>query len=307
MNGTRLVYFLPVIAGIMWGSVGVFVRFLDAGGLDSGTIVCTRMLVSALIMGAFMLVTDRASLKIPLKSVPLLLLGGVVGSSYMNVVYNLAIMNLYLALASVLIGLFAIWAIFLGRIFFGERITVRKIVCVVMALAGVVLVSGAIEQADLASLSLFGVAMGFLTGLMYAVNGVATRMLTDRGLKATTINFWYFLFGAISLLPLCNWGQVGAYVAADAAPAVFWLVGQSVCCAIVPYVLFTIALGRMQIGLASTLELVEPAAGLVFGLLIFGEIPTPLMVVGVIVVIVAIAMTFRTPRPEASIEPDADT
>ena len=301
MGGSRLVYFLPVVAGIMWGSVGVFVRFLDAGGLDSYTIVCTRMLVSALLMGVFMLITDRSSLKIRLKDIPLLLVGGVLGSSYMNVVYNLAITNLYLALSSVLIGLFAIWAIFLGRIFFGERITVRKIVCVVIALGGVVLVSGAIERADLASLSLFGLAMGILSGIMYAFNGVATRMLSDRGLKATTINFWYFLFGAISLLPLCNWGQVGAYVSADPAPAVFWLIGQSICCAIVTYVLFTIALARMQIGLASTLELVEPAAGMVFGLILFGEVPTPLMVVGVFVVIFAIAMTFRTPKSEAEI------
>ena len=299
MGGSKLVYFLPVIAGIMWGSVGVFVRFLDAGGLDSGTIVCTRMLVSALLMGVFMLVTDRESLKIPPKCIPLLILGGIIGSAYMNVVYNLAIMNLYLALASVLIGLFAIWAIFLGRIFFGERITLRKIVCVALALGGVVLVSGAIERADLSSLSLFGLAMGILTGLMYAFNGVATRMLSDRGLKATTINFWYFLLGAISLLPLCNWGQVGAYVAADALPAVFWLIGQSICCAIVPYVLFTIALSKMQMGLASTLELAEPAAGMVFGLILFGEMPTPLMVVGVVIVIVAIAMTFRTPKAEA--------
>ena len=124
-------------------------------------------------------------------------------------------------------------------------------------------------------------------------------MLSDRGLKATTINFWYFLLGAISLLPLCNWGQVGAYVAADALPAVFWLIGQSICCAIVPYVLFTIALSKMQMGLASTLELAEPAAGMVFGLILFGEMPTPLMVVGVVIVIVAIAMTFRTPKAEA--------
>ena len=295
MSTKGLVPILPVIAGIMWGSVGVFVRFLSAGGLDSFTIVCTRMIVSAVLLGAFILITDRAAIKIRLKDIPLLLMGGVLGSSYMNVVYNLAIMNLYLALASVLIGLFALWAIFLGRFFFGEKITTRKIVCVVIALAGVVLVSGALETGDIASISLFGLAMGILTGIMYAFNGVATRMLSDRGLKATTINFWFFLFGAISLLPLCNWGQVGAYVAADPGPAVFWLIGQSICCAIVPYVLFTIALARMQISLASTLELAEPAAGMIFGLLLFGEVPTPLMVVGVAMVIFAIAMTFRTP------------
>ena len=223
-------------------------------------------------------------------------IGSIIGSAYMNVMYNIAILHLHLALSSVLLGMFALWAIFLGRIFFKEKITTRKIVCVCLALFGVVLVSGALEQTDLQSISLFGIAVGLTAALMYAINGVTTRVMGNWGMDALTINFWYFLIAAISLLPLCHWDQVAAYVAASPAPNIAWLISQSLVCAIIPYVLFTIALNNMDIGLASTLELIEPAAGMVFGLVLFGEIPTPLMVVGVVVVIVALAMTFRSPQ-----------
>ena len=41
-----------------------------------------------------------------------------------------------------------------------------------------------------------------------------------------------------------------------------------------------VALSKMEIALAGTLVLVEPAAALMWGLVLFGEVPTPLMVVG---------------------------
>ena len=304
MDKTKLVYFLPVIAGICWGSVGVFVRFLSAGGLDNYTIVCTRMIVSTIILALFILVTNRENFKIPKKAIPVLIVGAVVGSSYMNVVYNVAILHLHLALSSVLIGLFALWALFLGRIFFGEKITRYKVVCIIVALVGVVLVTGALEKTDFGTLSLYGLFMGIMCGIMYAVNGVTTRVLSDWGMKASTINFWYFFIGAISLLPLCNWGQVATYLSNEPVTGTLWLIGQSFVCMIFPYVIFTIALRNMEIAVAGTLELVEPAAALMWGLVLFGEVPTPLMVVGVVVVIVAIAATMRTPNKRMK-SPDA--
>ena len=295
MKTLKIVAILPLIAGVCWGSIGVFVRILTAQGLDNGTIVCTRMLVSALLMAVFMLISNKKLFKIPLKAVPVLILGGVLGSSYMNVVYNVAILHLHLALSSVLIGMFALWAIFLGRIFFKEALTARKLICVAIALFGVTLVSGVLEGSSVGSLSLFGLFMGVMSGIMYAFNGVANRILSDWGMSAITINFWFFAMGAVSLIPFCHWGQVAAMVSADAVGGVFWLVAQSVVCAILPYVLFTIALSKMDLGLASTLELIEPVAAMVFGLVLFGEVPTPLMVLGVVLVVIAIAATFRTP------------
>lgn len=280
----------------MWGSVGVFVRFLTAGGLDNGTIVCTRMFVSAIVLGLFMVIKNKLLFKIPKKSIPMLLIGGVLGSAYMNVMYNMAILRVHLALSSVLLGMFALWAIFLGRLFFKEKITRRKIVCVCLALFGVLLVSGALEQTDLRSVSIIGVIVGLTAALMYAINGVTTRVMGNWGMDALTINFWYFLLAAISLLPFCHWNQVSAFVAASPASSIIWLISQSLVCAIIPYVLFTIALNNMDLAFASTLELIEPAAGMAFGYFLFGEIPTVLMIVGVAVVIIALAMTYRSPR-----------
>lgn len=296
MNVSKLVPLLAIFAGIMWGSVGVFVRFLTAGGLDNGTIVCTRMFVSAFVMGLFMLIKDRSLFRFPKKAIPVMLIGSIIGSAYMNVMYNISILQLHLALSSVLLGMFALWAIFLGAFFFKEKITKRKNFCVCIALFGVLLVSGALEQTDISNVTLAGVAIGLTAALMYAINGVTTRVMGNWGMSALTINFWYFLIAAASLLPFCHWDQVANFVAASPLTSIAWLISQSLVCAIIPYVLFTIALNNMDIGLASTLELIEPAAGMTFGFLLFGETPSLLMMAGVVVVIIALAMTYRSPR-----------
>ena len=308
MDKSKLYMILPILSGIMWGVTGVFVRYLSAGGLDNYTIVFTRLLVSAIILGVFILVTNWRDFKVPKKAIILLVAGSVIGCSYMNVVYSIAILHLHLALSSVLIGLFALWAIFLGRIFFGEKITKRKIICVIVALFGVVLVTGLLENMDAQTLSLYGLFMGFMTGIMYAVNGAATRVMGDWGMNSKTINFWYFLIGAISLLPLCQWDQVFNLIAAGPVAGVSLLVGQAVVCAILPYVFFSIAMRHLEIGLVGTLALGDPVAGMVAGLLLFGEVPTPLMVIGVFVVIGAIAVAMRAPNerkapPEQPPEP----
>lgn len=295
----QLLLLLPILAGIMWGSVGVFVRILSNQGLSNGTIVFMRMSVSALFLALFILATDIKRFKVPLRLVPVLAIGGIVGSAYMNVVFNIAVKELQLSLASVLLGLFALWAIFFGRLFFKEPITLRKMVCVGVAIFGVVLVSGALEQSNMAHLSIFAVFMGFLSGVMYAISGVANRYLTERGLKASAINFWYFLFGALSLIPLFSFHEVATYVSADPLGSTVWLIGQALICGLAPYVLFTLALKHLDLGIASTLELMEPIAAMFFGLVVFHEVPSLLKVIGMVLVVTAIAVTFFTPKKDA--------
>ena len=196
----------------------------------------------------------------------------------------------------------------LASVAFLPDMPVFAIFIVIIAIAGVVLVSGFFENTDMGALSLFGVAMGVLCGIMYAVCGVATRILGDRGMDPFVMNFYFFLFGSISVLPLCHWDQVATFVSAAPLQGIGWLVSQSLVCAILPYVLFTIAISHMDLGIASTLELVEPAWAMFMGFLLYGENPTVLMVIGVIVVIIAVAMSFRNPKAvrETPSDPPAD-
>ena len=67
-----------IIAGIMWGTSGIFVKLLSPYGLDTLQITSLRGLVSAIVMCAYALIFDRSAFRITLSELALLLGSGVV-------------------------------------------------------------------------------------------------------------------------------------------------------------------------------------------------------------------------------------
>ena len=58
---------LVLLAGALWGSMGLFVRKLNAAGLYAMDVVQARMLSALLFMGIFMMLFSRNSFRIRLK------------------------------------------------------------------------------------------------------------------------------------------------------------------------------------------------------------------------------------------------
>ena len=134
---------LAVLAGIFWGSEGSFVRVLmNDYGMSNITILGTRLGGAAIMMLIIILLTDRSQLKIDPKDLPLFILIGFCGSVALNYCYNVAIEQLTLSLAAVLLDMCPIYTIIIAFFIFQEKITKRKLLCLIMAFAGCILVSG---------------------------------------------------------------------------------------------------------------------------------------------------------------------
>jgi len=69
-----------IVAGCMWGSVGLFIRYLDGKGLGNFTIVESRMFLSAVILLLVLLIFNRKLLKIKLKDAWIFIGAGVSSS-----------------------------------------------------------------------------------------------------------------------------------------------------------------------------------------------------------------------------------
>ena len=55
----KVAWFFPVSAGIMWGSVGIFIRSLSGYGMDTATIVGSRTMISVILMLIGIAVIDK--------------------------------------------------------------------------------------------------------------------------------------------------------------------------------------------------------------------------------------------------------
>ena len=75
---------LPILAGAMWGSAGVFVRKLYAFGMDSYTILASKMCVGAVILFLILLCWKPKLLRVRWQDLWIFLGSGILGMLGLN-------------------------------------------------------------------------------------------------------------------------------------------------------------------------------------------------------------------------------
>ena len=300
----RVILLLPILSGVMFGSVGVFVRILSAHGLDNVTILFLRAAFAALELCAVLLVTDRRLFRIRLRDLPLFLGTGIVGMLGLNLCYNEALNHLSLSLAAVLLCMAPAFVLIFAALFLKEPVTRGKLLCLLLAIAGCVLSSGALEQGAGAPLSGVGVCAGAASAVFYALYSIFSRKATDRGFHTYTVIFYSVLLLTAALLPFADYGAIAGFAARDPVPSLALLAFHALCASVLPNALLTLALMRADAGRVSTLASGgEPVAAVIFGWIFFAEVPTPLMLLGFAVTISALVLLCRTPPAKARTGP----
>lgn len=288
---------MPIISGICFGSAGIFVRELSEN-MNSTSIISSRVIVAVLLLGAWIAVCHPEYFKIKLKDLWIFVGAGVLGTLGLNTCYNFSINELSLSLSAVLIALAPIFVIIFAFFLFHEAITARKVISIILALAGCVLTSGIFENNASMHWTWIGILVGGAGAVFYALYSVFSKVGMKHGYPALTITFYSMVAIAVVLLPFTQWGHITHYIAANPVRNAPFMVMHSLCTAVCPYAFYTVALDHMDAGKASILCSCEPVAAMVFGIFFFGEIPTVLSVAGLLIVLVALAMLVLPDRKE---------
>lgn len=273
----------------MFGSSGVFVRTLTQNGIDSTTLLFLRFSIAILPIVIAIFLTDKELFKIDLKDIPLFLVCAmcIVG---LNICYNESMNTVPLSLAAVLLSLAPIYVLILAYIFFGEKITSKKLICMALAIFGCILMTGVLET-SLDNISLFGIISGIGAGVFWAVYLMSSKKSIERGNHTYTILFYSVIFISIALIPFTSFSQINTFISINPALTVLFLIVHSTFSFALPYILSTLSLKYIDSGVSSIfMSGAEPFAALIFGFLIYSESPTLLMFCGFLLTI--IAMTF---------------
>lgn len=299
----KLILLLPVIAGILWGSAGVFVRDLTDFGMDRYTILSTRMIVAVAFMLLIVLSYKPSLLRIRLKDLWLFIGTGIMGILGLNFFYNEAVGEITLSLAAILLSMAPIFVMILSAFIFKEKITLRKINCLFLALIGCTLASGIVESVAGSGLtvSFRGVVMGLLSGFFCALYGIFSKLAAERGYSIYTILFYSLLLCMIVLLPLTDWHTSAAFITSAPIQNSLFAISHSLCTSILPYLFYSIALLYMENGKVSIMAGGgEPMAAVVFGVIFFSEIPTALNLTGLALTICALYLLCK---PQKRLQP----
>lgn len=294
----RFAVLTPLMAGACWGASGIFVRTLSGAGFDNITVMFSRSIVGTSLLFLFLLFYDKNLLKIKLRDLPIFLSLSINGYLLMNACYNIAVGNLTLSLASILLGLCPIFVLFFAAILFHEKITPVKLGCMLAALTGCMLIAGIFEKDSEIAWSVFGIAMGLGSAFFNAIYTLNSKQLTDRHYHALTINLYAFGLSALVLAPFADWSTMTSYVTDNPARGIAVYLAQALITSIAPNYLYTVGIKHIDSGKASILSCgAEPTSAMILGIIIYSEIPTPLGLLGMVITIGALYFLTKSEQP----------
>ena len=253
-----------ITAGCLWGLMGLFTRTLATYGVDSTGAIVLRCGIAALL--------------------------------FFTYCYFQAITIMDLSTAAVLLYTAPSIVMILSLILFHERITVQKLIALVLAFAGCCLVSLVGGEHKLSTV---GILYGLGAGFGYALYSIFARYALDRGYSSNTINFYSCLLTTIGAAII--WG------AAQPLGVMFgsWK-GFGLCTALgivtcyLPYLLYTYGLTGLETGKASILASFEPVVATLVGIFVFHEKLTPLSALGCVCVLSAVVLLNLKRRQKAN-------
>lgn len=287
INVKKFASVLILMAGILWGSMGLFVRKLNALGLVSMEIVALRAVVTAAAVFLFLLFYNRKLLIIRWKDIWCFLGTGIMSIVFFNFCYFKAIMLTSLSVAAVLLYTAPAMVMIFSYFLFGEKFTKRKLVSLVMTFAGCVLVTGILTDAGFISAA--GILVGLGAGLGYALYSIFSRYALERGYHSLSITFYTFLFAAAGSLFFTDFRHVAA-VAGKSGGMILFCLAFGIVCTVVPYLTYTLGLRYVENGKASIIASVEPVTATVLGVLVFHEKLTVIEILGIVLVLLALVI-----------------
>ena len=111
-----------LIAGILWGTMGLFVNYFDSLGLGSIDIAGVRVFFAAILVVIFILIKNPKLLCIKLKDIWCFIGSGLISLMIFTVCYFRTIVLSSMSVAAVLLYTSPVFVILLSLIIFKERI-----------------------------------------------------------------------------------------------------------------------------------------------------------------------------------------
>lgn len=276
-----------LLAGIFWGSIGVFVRFLQAAGLASLQIVAIRVVVTSVMLLLGILLWKPSLLRIHIKDIWIFLCSGLISIVLFSYFYYHTISLTTVSVAAVLLYVAPIIVMFLCALLFQEKLTTKKICAAILAFLGCALVVGLLDGGS--SVSLAAIGSGLASAFCYALYSIFSRFALNRGYHPLTMTLYTFLFANIGILPLVNLSEIFTLVTQNTNTIVMSIL-LGLITSVIPYIFYTMGLSKVETAKASIMASVEPVVATLFSVFLFGETLSFFGVLGIILVLSAIVL-----------------
>ena len=279
-----------LLATACWGTSGIFVRFVTASSeISALALAFWRDVTTFTVLLAGLCILRPSQLRIQRRDLTWLMgLGASLGT--FHVFWNLAVMLNGAAVATVQQAAMPAIVAIVAWLIWREPLTARKVLAIVLTFVGTVLVSG-ISVLGEANLSLVGFFVGLGTPLTYAGWNLFGKRARRECSHLTTLTYG-FGFAALVLLPFQFFTPQPWPVSATTMLSFAGLIGFAT---ILPFFVYTFALGKLEASVATILAMAEIPIVAFYAYVLLDERMTADQGIGALLVVAGVLALSRTP------------
>ncbi len=259
-------YLRILAAAALWGIIGIWNRQLMALGLSPTGIVAVRNFGGMALLAAIFAVKDRSVFRVRKEHWKYFFGTGIISVVLFTVCYFSCQKLCSLAVASILLYTAPSFVVVMSAILWKEPVTKKKLSALLLTLIGCALVCG-LFAGDL-RVTLPGILLGLGAGFFYALYSIFGRYALAH-YDSMTVTVWTFLFAGPASLLLVKPAEMTAVLAQPKA----WLLAAAlvVFSTVLPYILYTGGLAKVEAGKASIMASLEPVVASLMGVVLFSE------------------------------------
>lgn len=278
--------FYIMTAGGLWGIISIFINMLKDIGFNSLQCVAIRAFFTAFLLFFYLFLKDNRKLKIKKRDIIFFIGTGVGSIVFFNYCYFQAIEVIGgAAVPALLLYTAPVFVMLLSALFFGEKITGKKIVSLILTFIGLGFVTGAFFGKE--SLTVTALLLGLGSGLGYALYSIFGKFVVEK-YDAFTITFYTFFIASIAAVPMS--GIMHSVNLLFCTKGIIAASGLAFFCTVLPFILYTKGLHGIEAGKASILATVEPLVAAIVGGIVYGEKFTISRIIGMFLIMAAVIM-----------------
>lgn len=290
--GNATVYLLVSATALFWGA-----NFVLAGPVLSDLpplwAAAVRFLLGATLMLALALLRRENLFGLLRRHALVYLMLGTVGIAAFNLLFFYALQSTSANNGALVMAINPLLTTLLAAAFLGEKATLRHLLALPVALAGVAVVISHGELGRVASLTFsHGDLLMLMATLSWAAYNVLTRRYMPQGSPIAHTS-WIMTAGALVLLAaaLVSNGHIHALGAKASIAMAFMVVAGTV----LAYLFWGLGIARLGAGRTAVFINLVPVFAMLTGVFI-GDVPTGAQLIGGLLVLGAVVITMLPPR-----------
>lgn len=275
-----------IYSSVAWGTMGLFIRLID---MPSSLVACIRGFIGAIFLYGVLCIKNK-SFELDLvaikKNLFWISLSGIAMGFNWVLLFE-AYMNTSISIATLCYYLAPIIVIIMSSIIFKEKITLKKVICITVALVGMMFVSGILNGNLGSGYGISGMILALGAAILYATVTLSGKKVS--GISSFDQTIYELLIAAVILIPY-NMLTVAKETVILTPKTIGLLILLGIVHTGGAFAMYFSALHTLEAQIATIFTYLDPVVSILCSVFILREATDPFCIIGAVLIIGALIM-----------------